>query len=679
MSRAKKLLFLLLCLLMISETVSTANAATTPTAFPTFPNVGSLQPIYELPNLFKFNDGSMVETAADWTSRRAEIANMLQYYEYGYTQRPDTLVATRTGNTLNVTMTKEYPNPDDQAAPIVKTTTFSVAFTLPTKENLDTIGQSFPVPAFIGGGPTGYQAKGYASIPWPGNTNVGNNANYTGTYYDLFPYDPDSVEFNTGKLIASAWAASRVIDALEWRDPVTGKGLFPEIDETQMISAGFSQNGKRALLAGAFDERMGMAYVQHSGQWGASSLRFTHDSKKYPAGNNNTYTNYTADEMDPSSLYSARTGLRKEQMSQNQGSYVAWFSSRVQQFTNANKYDYPLDHHALIALMAPRPVMITEGMDDFWNGPESVAISTAGAKPVFELLGASQNLGLVISPKTRHAQTNLETASAFAMADMNFRGIAPTFTDYRGNDIATQSVVPRDFTFHPFEIDPTAIPWSVPGQYGVATVNKRDFVEGLPVTIPVVSDASAVTIKDPDGKVLSTQNVVNGKASFELAPNQTKAGYYTITASGAEKRSRDIKIECMTLEYMFRPEILLESEENTWHWAFPEKINPDTIRVSFDSRSYEELKKDIHNASANVNAPSTEYSLEIQNYGVMIRRFGRDYKAGQARYFDEAQGKMVTAKFDPVKVIHIDGIEFPDVLPGYTFSLTMDIPDDLNN
>jgi endo-1,4-beta-xylanase len=54
----------------------------------------------------------------------------------------------------------------------------------------------------------------------------------------------------------------------------------------------------------------------------------------------------------------------------------------------------PFDHHEMIAAIAPRAVIIDNTDDDYADNAEGDAIGYEGAKPVFQFLGASQNLAL---------------------------------------------------------------------------------------------------------------------------------------------------------------------------------------------------------------------------------------------------------------------------------------------
>ena len=53
-------------------------------ASPRWPVVDSLPAVEGLPDLLRFEDGKRVTSRNDWLRRRAEILQLVQYYEYGH-------------------------------------------------------------------------------------------------------------------------------------------------------------------------------------------------------------------------------------------------------------------------------------------------------------------------------------------------------------------------------------------------------------------------------------------------------------------------------------------------------------------------------------------------------------------------------------------------------------------
>jgi hypothetical protein len=57
----------------------------------------------------------------------------------------------------------------------------------------------------------------------------------------------------------------------------------------------------------------------------------------------------------------------------------------------------PVDANMLVALMAPRPVLLQTGTTDFWSDPKGEFLAAVAAEPVFRLLG-KQGLGTDVMP-----------------------------------------------------------------------------------------------------------------------------------------------------------------------------------------------------------------------------------------------------------------------------------------
>src|SRR4030042_513749 len=89
----------------------------------------------------------------------------------------------------------------------------------------------------------------------------GGSSRGVGKFYDMY-----GSSHSAGALMAWAWGVGRLIDAIE-------KTPACEIDPTRLGVTGCSRNGKGALIAGAFNERIKLTIPQESGSGGAASWR----------------------------------------------------------------------------------------------------------------------------------------------------------------------------------------------------------------------------------------------------------------------------------------------------------------------------------------------------------------------------------------------------------------------
>ncbi|WP_417485855.1 alpha/beta hydrolase [Maricaulis sp.] len=148
----------------------------------------------------------------------------------------------------------------------------------------------------------------------------------------------------SGAIIAWAWGYARAIDALE---------SDPRFDADRMAVWGHSRNAKSALIAAAFDPRIDLVLAHQAGTGGTTLTR----------------------------------SFAGESVAQITGTYPYWFNERYASYAD-READIPLDQHQLIALMAPRPLLIGGGWRDAWSDPQGSYRAALGANPVYALYGS---------------------------------------------------------------------------------------------------------------------------------------------------------------------------------------------------------------------------------------------------------------------------------------------------
>jgi hypothetical protein len=145
-----------------------------------------------------------------------------------------------------------------------------------------------------------------------------------------------------------AWGFHRVVDLLHAE-------AADRVDVSRIAAVGHSRNGKTALLAGAFDERIALVIPHQAGCGGTAPSRTS----------------------DP----------RAESVTRINTSFPHWFCGNFKQFNDRTEL-LPFDQHCLVALCAPRPVLLSNAEEDQWANPSGQFEMLKAAEGVYKLLGS---------------------------------------------------------------------------------------------------------------------------------------------------------------------------------------------------------------------------------------------------------------------------------------------------
>jgi hypothetical protein len=321
---------------------------------PPLPAIDKLPVVDPLPDPLMWSDGKGRTTGfSDWERRRNEIKKEIEHYEIGTKpDRPQTVTASYvTDGTFPEGVTGKL---------IVNVMVNGQTLTLTSNVSLPSGPGPFPavigmnslngsVPADI------FTSRNVARIAFSHNnvTTYGKPQN-TDPYYQLYP---DQNTDNAGQYSAWAWGISRIIDGLE-----LVQSNLP-IDLAHLAVTGCSYAGKMALFAGAFDERIALTISQESGGGGATAWRvseFGGDVEKLGATDHN------------------------------------WFKEGMFQFSGLNVAKLPHDHHELMAMVAPRALLVTGNTDYVWLSNPSCYVSARAAHEVYKTFGIGDRFGFYL-------------------------------------------------------------------------------------------------------------------------------------------------------------------------------------------------------------------------------------------------------------------------------------------
>ncbi|HEY5911571.1 MAG TPA: acetylxylan esterase [Verrucomicrobiae bacterium] len=360
-----------------------------------FPAPVALPPQAALPDPLVMLDGERVSSPAQWyKKRRPELAALFEHYMYGKIPAapgrvdvqtlghyPDFLdgqatlkvlrLITGPGKAPQIDLMVVVPNQRSGPAPVFLAMNFCGNQALTPDPRL-------PLPRnWVPGGCGGTKdntatesSRGAQAVDWPlaeivrrgyalasfysGDLDPDRGDVSQGLYEWLAQGDPArNNPANRGTLAAWAWGFHRCVDYL-----VTD----PDLDSRRIASLGHSRNGKTALLAAAFDQRIAMAFPHQAGCGGTAPSR----------------------------------GKIGESVKAINDHFPHWFNAEFKKF-NDSPERLPFDQNGLVALCAPRPVLFSAADGDQWANPAGQFEVLKAADPVYRLLGV-EGLGATRMP-----------------------------------------------------------------------------------------------------------------------------------------------------------------------------------------------------------------------------------------------------------------------------------------
>lgn len=351
-----------------------------------FPPVSELPTNANLPDPLVMLDGQRVKTKDEWfAKRRPELKELFQYYMYGYAppapEKIETKVERVDPNYFGGKATKKEvtisfgppgtppihllmvtPNKRTRPAPAFVGVNFCGNHTLVDDPSvaLPEVWMPPSCPGCVDNRATD-AGRGKQIDVW--NLEGSIDRGYAVAAFYAGDVDPDKPDFTDGvhphyfkpgqtkpgkhdwgAIAAWAWGVSRAVDYL-----VTDK----DIDAKRIAVVGHSRMGKTALLAAAMDDRIAMAIPLQAGCGGTAPSR----------------------------------GKIGEPVKRINDVFPHWFNDEFPSF-NEQVEKLPFDQNCLVALVAPRPVLFANAVEDEWANPAGQFDVLKAADPVYRFLGA---------------------------------------------------------------------------------------------------------------------------------------------------------------------------------------------------------------------------------------------------------------------------------------------------
>ncbi len=307
-----------------------------------------------LPDPLRFFDGRPVKnTPDDWEARRNEIKQLFEKYVTGtFPDRPPidnvVLLGETKGEGYLVRNVRVEFGPQGKG---------SVRIRLVIPDSAP--GEKFPV--MISPSLQGWSSvlirRGYISAGYAGNDFMDDAA----PLKELYP------DHDFATLPRRAWLAGIVTDYL---------ATLPQADMERIAINGYSRDGKMALIAAAFDERITAVIAGSTGVGGVVPWRF-------------------AGERGGGEGIESTTRM-----------FPSWFVPRLRYFSGREDY-LPVDANLFLALIAPRAALLEWGYNDQVANGWAMEQGYLSAQKVYERLDQPDRMGMLSVPGF-HGSNDLE-------------------------------------------------------------------------------------------------------------------------------------------------------------------------------------------------------------------------------------------------------------------------------
>ncbi len=295
-----------------------------------------------LPELLELNSGGIIEDIShpgQWEQKREWIKEQYQYWVSGSIPEAPSgfdskILSEREENGVIIRMVELQFGPEYKAK-------MTLELLIPPSDR--------PLPVFM----TQWNHRGWAQVAvrrgYIGCVYAGADAkDDTENYSEIYT----GSDFAT--LMKRAWGCHRAVDYLY---------TLPEVDTNKIALTGHSRNGKQSLMAAAFDDRIDAVVSSSGGTGGESLFRFT----------DNRFDTESVEEI-----------TRK---------FPHWFHPRLRLFSG-QEHKLPVDQHSLMALIAPRGLMLSSAITEGQGNPWAIGKAYKSVGKVYDFLDAEDQIAI---------------------------------------------------------------------------------------------------------------------------------------------------------------------------------------------------------------------------------------------------------------------------------------------